>query len=95
MLKLVHLPGPLKDGRSITADPSIVKYLQSGSASRAVEIAIRRLRSAGLRPPLYFSNANDEVAKRWAAALVFPLSPRSIQRAAVIVDPSLKGTVNA
>jgi CRISPR-associated protein Csx17 len=95
MLRLVHLPRAMSNGISIPVEPSIVRLLQSNSADRAIEIAIRRLRSAGIRPPLYFGNADQETANRWAAALVFPLTPGSIQRSAELIDPSLKGNVNA
>lgn len=95
MLRLAHLPRALRDGRSIPVEPSIVRLLQSNSAHRAIEIAIRRLRSSGIQPPLYSGNADENTARRWAAAIVFPLTPRSIQRAAELVDPSLKGNVNA
>ncbi len=95
MLRLVHLPRSLRDGRSIPVEPSVVRLLQSNSAERAIEIAIRRLRSAGIRPPLYSGNADRETASRWAAAIVFPLNPGSVQQAVELVDPSSKGTIHA
>lgn len=95
MLRLVHLPRALRDGRKIPVEPAIVRLLQSNSADRAIDIAIRRLRSVGIRPPLRFGNADRVTANRWAAALVFPLNPGSVQLAAEFVDPSLKGTIHA
>jgi CRISPR-associated protein Csx17 len=94
MLRLVHLPRALRDGRSIPVEPSIVRLLQSNSADRAIDISSRRLRSVGIRPPLYYGNTDRETACRWAAALAFPLNPGSIQRAAELVDPSLRGKVH-
>jgi CRISPR-associated protein Csx17 len=95
MLRLAHLSTGLHDGRRIPVEPSIIRLLQSNSAHRAIEIAARRLRSSGVKPPLYSGNADENTARRWAAALVFPLTPRSVQRAAELVDPSLKGNVSA
>ncbi len=90
MLRLVHLPGKLADGRDIAVEPAVVGLLQSGNATRAIEIAARRLRSSLVRPPLLTGFADAETCRRWAAAIVFPLNYGSAQLAARIVDPSLQ-----
>lgn len=90
MLRLVHLPRKLADGREVAVEPAMIRLLQSGDATRAIEIATRRLRSSGIRPPLSTGYADHETCRRWAAAIVFPLNYGSAQQAAQIVDPSLR-----
>ncbi len=94
MLRLANLSGPLKDGRKIPVEPAIIRLLQSGDTTRAIEIAARRLRSSGIRPPIQSGFADFETSRRWAAALVFPLNFGSVQAAAETIDPSMKGTSN-
>jgi CRISPR-associated protein Csx17 len=94
MLRLANLSGSLKDGRDIPVEPAIIRLLQSGDATRAIEIAGRRLRSSGIRPPIQSGYADRETARRWAAALVFPLNFGRVQVAAEIIDPSMKGISN-
>lgn len=72
-LRLAHLPGSLSKDRSIATDAAIVRRLASGDAASAVELALRRLRAAGLRPPLVAATANVTTARLWGAALVFPI----------------------
>ena len=94
-LRLACLPWPLDDGRNIPTEPAIVRRLISGDVASATDIAIRRLRAAGIRPPLKAATADQHIAQLWAAALVFPIDRVSAQRAAAILDPSLKGPVHA
>jgi CRISPR-associated protein Csx17 len=90
MLRLVHLPRALNDGRLIPVESSVTRLLQSGQSTRAIEISTRRLQSVGIKPPVSFGYVNQTTARRWAAALVFPLSQGSFQRAAETIDPRMK-----
>jgi len=73
-LRLACLPWPLQKDRVIPNDDAIVRRLRSGDGSAAVDIALRRLRAAGLRPPIQGATADAPTARLWAAALVFPIS---------------------
>lgn len=94
-LRLACLPWPLQDGRNILSEPGIIRRLIAHDASGATQIALKRLHSAGIRTPLQAATADVRTAQLWAAALVFPIDRGSAQRAAAILDPSLKGPVNA
>ena len=59
------------------ADPAIVRLLASGDAARAFQVAHRALRSRGVRLRLSQIAADPMVARRWGAALAFPLSPKA------------------
>jgi CRISPR-associated protein Csx17 len=52
----------------------MVRRLRSGDGGGALEIALRRLSAAGLRPPLRAALSNPATARLWAAALAFPIS---------------------
>jgi CRISPR-associated protein Csx17 len=73
-LRLSCLPGPLDEERTIPADEAVVRRLMSGDGTSAVDVALRRLRAAGLRPPVRGATANPGTARLWAAALAFPIS---------------------
>ena len=60
----------------------------TGDVTEVVRIALRRLRSLGLNPALRFAAADSALARRWAAALVFPLSRAAIQRITAALDPT-------
>lgn len=89
VLRLANLPSPLDKGRDIPAEPRIVRLLMSGDATRAIEIGVARLQSAGIRPPLQFGVTDSATAQRWAATLAFPIHRSEAQRAAIILDPRL------
>lgn len=90
MLRLVHLPRSLNGDRIVPVESSVTRLLRSGQSTRAIEIAKRRLQSVGIKSPVSFGYVNQTTAQRWAAALVFPLSQGSFQRAAEIIDPRIK-----
>jgi CRISPR-associated protein Csx17 len=94
-LRLACLPWALEDGKNIPTEPGIVRRLLAGDSAGASAIAIARLRSAGIRPPLQAAVTNPSTSRLWAAALVFPIDRGSAQRAAAILDPALKGTIHA
>lgn len=73
-LRLCGLPFAVRD-RTIVTEPAMFRRLASGDAAGAVELALRRLRAAGLRPPLAAAIADSSTARRWAAAFAFPISP--------------------
>lgn len=73
-VRLALLPWPLRDGRRIGADPAILRRLASGDAASAVELALRRLRAAGVRTALRAGATDPIAAYRWAAALAFPIT---------------------
>lgn len=74
-LRLAHLPWPLADGRSVKTDSSIVRRLLAGDGAAAVQVALRRVREAGLASPLNGACTDPETARLWAAALAFPIDP--------------------
>lgn len=73
-LRLCGLPYKVAD-RRVPVDLAMIRRLASGDAAGAVTIAIRRLSAAGFRPPLTTSTADIITARRWAAALAFPIEP--------------------
>lgn len=73
-IRLALLPWPLQDGRKIGTDPAIVRRLATGDATSAVELALRRLHAAGIRAALRTATADPATARRWAAALAFPIT---------------------
>ncbi len=95
-LRLCVLPWPLDETHDIPADERVVRLIASGDAARAVEAACRRLRSVGIRLPIRTGFTDQRTARRWAAALAFPITVGTARRAASISDPSLKkGLVHA
>lgn len=94
-VRLACLPWPLTGDKDIPADPRLVRLLNSGDAGRAIEIARNRLRSVGIRPPMQAGVTDAASARRWAAALAFPIHRDTALRAAAILDPSMKGLLHA
>ena len=76
VLRLACLPWPIDDERSIPADDAPIRRLIAHDGATAVELALRRLRAAGLRPPIRGAVADPATARLWAAALAFPISRR-------------------
>jgi CRISPR-associated protein Csx17 len=73
-LRLALLPWPLGEERDPGCDPAIFRRLMAGDVASAVELALRRLRGAGLRCGMRAGHAPDHVARLWAAAFAFPVS---------------------
>lgn len=90
-LRLSCLPWPLDRNHDIRAEPAMIRRLIASDGSGAIAIALRRLRAAGLRPPLKAGFADSYTARLWAAALAFPISFGSARRAAKRLDPSFTG----
>jgi CRISPR-associated protein Csx17 len=59
--------------------PAIHRLAMNGDGGRASELAVRRLRGSGFSPLVNSLPVEGEVARRTAAALVFPVSDRSLQ----------------
>ncbi|MCX7664446.1 MAG: type I-U CRISPR-associated protein Csx17 [Gemmataceae bacterium] len=89
-VRLCCLPFAIDEVHDIPADERIVRLLVSGDAARAIELAKQRLRSVGIRPPIYAGTTDSETARRWAAALAFPIHRTTARKITEILDPSLK-----
>lgn len=76
-LRLSSLPWSLGDDQLLAPDEAMVRRLTAGDGSSAVELALRRLAAAGLRPPLRAAFTDATTARLWAAALAFPISKRT------------------
>ena len=94
-LRLCCLPWEITENLDIPADERIVRLLLAGDASRAIEIARQRLRSKGIRPPIYAGMTDPQTARRWAAALVFPIHRRTAQEIVGYLSPTMKGAARA
>jgi CRISPR-associated protein Csx17 len=89
-VRLAALPWPLDDNHDIRAESAMIRRLNVGDGQGAVQIALRRLRAVGLRPPMQSAFADAQTARLWAAALAFPISKRTARRAACILDPNYR-----
>lgn len=74
VIRLTLLPWPLRDGRRIGTDPAILRRLANGDAASAIELALRRLHTAGIHTALRAGATDPATARRWAAALAFPIT---------------------
>lgn len=89
-VRLSSLPWRLSPDKDIHVDPRISRMLSSGLSSRAIELACTKLCAVGLRPSLRTGVCDLASARRWAAALAFPISWKSAVEAASILDPTFK-----
>lgn len=87
-LRLALLPWPLADGRRIPLDPAIFRRLESGDAATALQLARRRLQAAGIQSCVRATSLPADTARRWAAAMAFPISQHTASRFARLVDPN-------
>ena len=87
-IRLALLPWPLPDGRDPGADPAIFRRLASGDAATAFELARRRLRSKGINVSVRVTAVAPEVARRWASAIAFPITPKTASAFARCLDPT-------
>lgn len=88
-VRLACLPWPLSGNKDIPADQRVVRLLNSGDAGRAVEIARNRLHSVGIRPPLQAGVSDAASARRWAAALAFPIDHQTAMKCMIRLDSRL------
>lgn len=87
-IRLACSPWPLPDGRVPPCDPALLRRLASGDAAAALQIALRRLRAAGLRPGVRATAVAAGTARLWAAALAFPLSKSNTERLVRRLEPT-------
>jgi len=81
LLRLAYpRPGERKDLPEIPAVSMIHRLAAAGRAVEASRLAVRRLRGSGLRPAFEEVFVPPAAARRIAAALLFPLSPRDLSR---------------
>lgn len=88
-IRLATLPWPLSDGRQIGVDPAIIRRLESGDAVAAVDLALRRLRSAGIGTTIPCAVAPPDTARLWACALAFPISRHTAEKLLRRLDPNI------
>jgi CRISPR-associated protein Csx17 len=93
-IRLAVMPSAISETIDIPADPRVIRLLMSGDGSRAIEIARRRIRAVGIRPPFVGGMTDSVTAQRWAAALAFPIHRSTAQQIVEILDPSKKGLVH-
>ncbi|WP_373507753.1 type I-U CRISPR-associated protein Csx17 [Thiocapsa sp.] len=97
VLRLALLPEPLRvsGGTSkieIRTDPAIFRRLANGDAATALQLALRRLDSVGIRAAVRSTSLPAATARRWAAALAFPISPSTATRYLRRLDPTTDST---
>lgn len=92
-IRLCALPWPLRTRSGfkldVGTDPAIVRRLAAGDAASAVDLALRRLGAAGVRCTVRVATAPPATARRWAAALAFPVTKRTAERFLHLLDPNL------
>lgn len=91
VLRLCFLPHPIRLPHSrkldIAADPQIFRRLANGDAASAIDLALHRLRVAGINCTIRAGNTTPEIARLWAAALAFPINSNLAARYARRLDP--------
>ena len=91
-IRLCALPWPLETRSGfkldIGADPVIFRRLAAGDAGTAIELALRRLRAAGVCCTMRTGTTPPETARRWAAALSFPITQRTAKQFLYRLDPN-------
>jgi len=92
VIRLALLPWPLKTRAGgklrIGTDPAIFRRLVSGDAATAVELALRRLRAAGIRTSVRAATVPPVTARLWAAALAFPVNQTTAATFLHRLDPN-------
>lgn len=86
-LRVAHAPAKIGDVETPPVNPAIVRRLLAGDAASATALVASRLRGVGLRPAVYCATCSPLAARRWAAALAFPLCPSAWQAAITAVTP--------
>lgn len=87
LLKLVHLPYPLREV-AIPWEATIATRALAGDGSQASRLAVRRLRGSGFRPMLDVIKEPPDLVRRAAAALMIPISEPGVRRLANVVFQS-------
>ena len=90
LLKLCFRP---KEGViSVPVVPAIHHRASAGQGAEASKLAARRLRASGFTPFVRELPVADDIARRTAAALLFPISPRDIDLLEQIITQPAKIT---
>lgn len=82
LLKLCFPPAKKKLPEGILpvpAVPAILRHAATGHGGQAATLALRRLRASGYQPKLKALPAEGELARRTAAALLFPIADKSLE----------------
>ncbi len=91
VLRLALLP-PSRPGAEdvlpTRSDPEVFRRLAGGDAAGAVELALRRLRASGIRAAVRAATVPPATARRWAAALAFPIDEQTATRFLYRLDPT-------
>jgi CRISPR-associated protein Csb1 len=74
LLKLLVWPGEVRE-RVVPYEPALLPLLRAGRVSQACAIAARRLRASDLTPLADDYWVSPQVAQRFAAGLLFPITP--------------------
>ncbi len=69
-------------GRQVPLDIAAVRRLLAGDVADGMSLVLRRLQTAGFRPPLFAATADPATGLRWVAALAFPIDPWLAERLA-------------
>jgi CRISPR-associated protein Csx17 len=78
LLKLCHRPE--SDAfPAIPLTPAIHRQAAAGRGLEASRLAVRRLRASGCAPLVRELPVQEDTARRTAAALLFPISPRDLR----------------
>ena len=92
-IRLCALPWPLRTRSGfeldIGTDPALVRRLAAGDAASAVDLALRRLGAAGVCCTVRVATTSPATARRWAAALAFPITEGTAERFLHRLDPNL------
>ncbi len=89
VVRLATVPYALPNGATIKLDPAVIRRLDAGDASSALELALRRLNAAGIRPGLRVGAVPPATARLWAAALAFPIDQFTTERLLGHLDSSV------
>lgn len=95
VLKHLFLPGDVQlrdENKRLVADQRILSALQSGDVARATDLAVHRLRVAGLRP-LDVTYAGGLDSNRLAASLLIPVWPGKALAAGIFHEQEVSAEV--
>ena len=90
-IRLCTLPWPIHLGSSeldIATDPALIRRLAIGDGAAAIEIALRRLGTAGVRCSVRSGSTSPTAARLWGAGLAFPINQSTAQQFLHRLDPS-------
>jgi CRISPR-associated protein Csx17 len=88
-IRLATLPWPLPDRRQIGFDPAIIRRLESGDSATAVDLAMRRLRAAGITATVRCAVVSPGASRLWASALAFPIERSLAEKFLRRLDPNI------